>query len=143
MDKAKDFSTLRKGISISLVIAILFTCGFVLGALTKAVDSMNVEPAPETTVVTTTQAPTTVAPETTTTAPTTAAPTTTAAPETTTSAPETTTSASEAETTTTTEPSEEGTEEEGGLIAGIIVKLLEAKKKIIDFIISIVSSLPF
>ena len=143
MDKAKDFSTLRKGISISLVIAILFTCGFVLGALTKAIDSMNVDPAPETTVVTTTQAPTTAAPETTTSVPTTAAPTTTAAPETTTSAAETTTVAPETETTTTTAPTEEGTEEEVGFIAGIIIKLLEIKKQIIDFIISLVSSLPF
>lgn len=139
MDKVKDISTLRKGISISLVITILFTCGFVLGALTKAVDSMNVEPVPET-VVTTTQAPTTTAaPETTTAVPTTAAPeTTTAVPET-----ETTTTAPSSEEATTTAPTEEEAEEELGFIAGLIVSLLELKKQIIDFIISIFSSLPF
>lgn len=140
MDKAKDTSTLRKGISISLVITILFTCGFALGALTKAIDSMNVESVPETTVVTTTQAPTaTAAPETTTAVPTTAAPeTTTAAPET-----ETTTTVPSTAETTTTAPAEEEAEEELGFIAGLIVSLLEFKKQIIDFIISICSSLPF
>lgn len=141
MDKAKDNSTLRKGISISLVITILFTCGFVLGALTKAIESMNAEPVPETTVtvVTTTQAPVTQAPETTTAVPTTAAPeTTTAVPET-----ETTTTVPSSEETTTTAPAEEETEEELGFIAGLIVSLLEFKKQIIDFIISICGSLPF
>ena len=127
MEKIKDTATLRKGISISLVITILFTCGFVLGALTKAIDKMAVAPAPETTTaVSTTAAPTT-------TAPTTTEPTTTAAPET-----ETTTTAPSEETSTTA-PEEEPAKEPG-FLAGLIISLLEFKKKIIDFIISLVSS---
>ncbi len=135
MDKAKDLSTIRKGISISLVITILFTCGFILGALTKAVEAMNVESVPETTVVTT-QAPTTVAPETTTAVP------TTAAPETTTSVAESTTTTTQPSVTddTTTAPSEE-VEEESCTIVSIFVSILEFFKQIIDFIISALQSL--
>ncbi len=138
MEKIKDTATLRKGISISLVITILFTCGFVLGALTKAIDKMAVAPAPETTVVTTTQPP-----ETTTAVPTTAAPTTTeptTTEPTTTAAPETeTTTTAPSEETSTTAPEEEPAKEPG-FLAGLIISLLEFKKKIIDFIISLVSS---
>ncbi len=137
MDKNKIL--IQKTITIVIVVALLFTTGFVLGAVTAEIKELNapvVEQVTESTTAPTTEAPTTVAP--TTEAPTTAAPTTTEAPtETTTTEPST-----EATTETTTEAAtEETTEEEPCLLVKILLGILDIKKKIIDFVISILSSL--
>ncbi len=138
MDKNKIL--IQKTITIVLVVALLFTTGFVLGAVTAEIKELNapvVEQVTESTTVPTTEAPTTEAP--TTQAPTTAAPTTTEAPtETTTTEPST---EATTETTTTEAATEETTEEEPCLLVKILLGILDIKKKIIDFVISILSSL--
>lgn len=155
MDTSNKFTIIKKGVFISVVIAILFTCGFILGAVMSTVDAIEVDQTPEsTTVVTTTQAPTTAAPETTvpTTVPTTAAPETTVP---TTAAPETTSPSTDSATTTTAPSSNDGsttssgatdtpdgeTEKEPGLLIRIFIGILEFAKKIIDFVLSILTSL--
>ena len=129
----KNNLIVRKTIVIVITVAILFTSGFVLGAMTAAVKELApvVEQTTESTTVTTT-APTTAAP--TTQAPTTAAPTTTEAP--------TTEPTTEATTETTTEAvTEETTEEEPCCIVKIALTILELVKTVIDAVISFLSSL--
>lgn len=136
MDKNKIL--IQKTITIALVVALLFTSGFVLGAVTAEIKELSpvVEQVTESTTAPTTEAPTTQAPVT-------EAPTTTAAPttEAPTEAPTTEEPSTEAPTESTTEaPAEETTEEEPCLLIQIILKLLDFKKQIIDFVISILSS---
>lgn len=140
MDKNKIL--IQKTITIVIVVALLFTSGFVLGAVTAEIKELSpvVEQVTESTTAPTTEAPTTQAPVT-------EAPTTTAAPttEAPTEAPTTEEPSTEAPTESTTEstteaPAEETTEEEPCLLIQIILKLLDFKKQIIDFVISILSS---
>ena len=138
MDKNKIL--IQKTITIVIVVALLFTTGFVLGAVTAEIKELNpvIEEVTESTTTPTTEAPTTQAP--TTQAPTTAAPTTEAPTEITTTEPSTE-ATTEATTETTTEAAtEETTEEEPCLLIKIILKILEIKKQIIDFVISLLSS---
>ena len=136
MDKNKIL--IQKTITIVIVVALLFTTGFVLGAVTTEIKELNqpvAEQVTESTTAPTTETPTTQAP--TTQAPTTTAPTTEATTEATTAEPTT-----EATTETTTEAAaEETTEEEPCFLVKLILKILEIKKQIIDFVISILSSL--
>ncbi len=136
MDKNKIL--IQKTITIALVVALLFTSGFVLGAVTAEIKELSpvVEQVTESTTAPTTEAPTTQAPVT-------EAPTTTAAPttEAPTEAPTTEEPSTEAPTESTTEaPAEETTEEEPCLLIQIILKLLDFKKQIIDAVISLLSS---
>lgn len=143
----KNKILVQKTITIVIVVALLFTTGFVLGAVTAEIKELNAPVAEQvtesTTVPTTeatTQAPTTQAPTTaapTTAAPTTAAPTTEPTTEATTAEPST-----EATTEATTEAAtEETTEEEPCFLIKIILAILDIKKQIIDFVISLLSSL--
>ncbi len=136
MDKNKIL--IQKTVTIVLVVALLFTTGFVLGAVTAQVKKLNtvVEEVTEPTTAPTTEAPTTQAPVTV--PPTTTAPPVTEAP---TEAPTTTEPTTEAPAESTTEAAtEETTEDEPCLLIKIILKILDIKKQIIDFVISILSS---
>lgn len=131
MDTAKDNLIVKKTISVMLVVAILFTCGFLLGALTAKIKSIETPVAVATTEPTTTQ-PTVTVPETTTTEPTTTTEVTT-----------TTQPTTEATTTTevtTTAPAETEEEEKCWLIE-LLIQILEFCKQIKDFLISILESL--
>ncbi len=132
----KGHTIIQKTVTIVLVVALLFTTGFVLGAVTAEIRELApvVEQVTETTTTTTapttTEIPTTAAPTTTTTAPTTETTTTTEP-----STEETT------ETTTTAPETEETTEEEPCFLIKVALTILDFCKQIIDFIISILSSL--
>ncbi len=133
----KNTSVLQKTLVIVIAVAILFTSGFVLGAMSaqiKALEAVQNTTVEDTTVTTTepsTSVPTTAAPVVTTTAP--------ATTETTTEAPSSTEATSD---TTTTAPAEEETEEdEPFFLIKIKIAILEFCKKIIDFKISILNSL--
>lgn len=131
----KDSPIIQKTITIVLVVALLFTSGFVLGALTAKIKELApvVEQVTESTTVTTTAPTTTEIP--TTMAPTTTEPTTT---EPTTTEPTTTESTTEATTEAVTE---EESGDEPCFLVKIILAILDIKKKIIDFVISLLSSL--
>ncbi len=130
----KNNLIVRKTIVIVITIAILFTSGFVLGALSSEIKELA--PVVEQTTESTTES-TTV----TTTAPTTQAPTT-AAPTTTEPTTEATTEApTESTTETTTAATEETTEEEPCWLIQIILTILELCKTVIDAVISFLSSL--
>lgn len=134
MDKSNLL--VKKTIIIVVTIAILFTSGFVLGALSAEIKELApvaeqvTESTTESTTTPTTQAPSTQAP--TTQAPTTAAPTTQAPTE----APSESTSES-----TTAAATEETTEEEPCCLVKIALTILELCKTVIDAVISFLSSL--
>lgn len=130
----KNNLLIKRTIVVVIMVALLFTSGFVLGAVTAEIKELapaveQVPPTTESTTVPTTAAPTTQPP-------TTAAPTTEPTTETTTEA--TTETTTEATTEATTE---ETTEEEPCFLVKILLTLLDFKKQIIDFIISLLSSL--
>ncbi len=131
----KNNLIIKKTIVIVVTIAILFTSGFVLGALSAEIKELApvaeqvTESTTESTTVPTTQTPTTQAP-------TTAAPTTTEAPtEPSTEAP------TESTTETTEAPAEEAPEEEPCFLIKVALTILELCKTIIDAVISFLSSL--
>lgn len=133
-NKAKDILIVKRTISIVIVVAVLFTAGFLLGALTAEIKEL----APVTDVVATTvptTQPTTV-PETTTTEPTTTAPATT---EPTTTEVTTTEATSTTAAETTTEAAE--SEKETHWLIQMLIDILEFCKQIKDFLISILQSL--
>ncbi len=132
----KNNLIVRKTIVIVITVALLFTSGFVLGALSAEIKELapvavqttesTTEATTESTTTPTTQAPTTSAAPTTTTEPTTEA--TTEAP-------------TESTSETTTAVTEETTEEEPCCLVKIALTVLELCKTIIDAIISFLSSL--
>ncbi|MBE6775735.1 MAG: hypothetical protein E7543_06040 [Ruminococcaceae bacterium] len=132
----KNNLLVRKTIIIVVTVAILFTSGFVLGALSAEIKELApaveqvTESTTESTTVTTTQAPTTLPP-------TTAAPTTEAPTEPSTEAP------SESDTTeaATEETTDAATEEEPCCLVQIALTILELCKTVIDAVISFLSSL--
>ncbi len=131
----KNNLIVRKTIVIVITVALLFTSGFVLGALSAEIKEL----APV--AVQTTESTTEATTESTTT-PTTQAPTTTAAPTTTEPTTEATTEApTESTSETTTAVTEETTEEEPCCLVKIALTVLELCKTIIDAIISFLSSL--
>ena len=127
----------KKTILVVITVAILFTAGFVLGAVTAEIKELApvVEQTTESTTAPTTLPPTTETP--TTQAPTT---TTTTAPTTETTTTEPSTEAT-SDTTTTAPSTEEAPAEEPCFLVKIALTVLEFCKTVIDFIISILSSL--
>ena len=119
---------IKKTIIIVLTVAILFTSGFILGALTaefrKFTPVIEEITTVTTTVPSTTQTPTTAPPVITTTAPVTT---------------ETTTTTATTETTTAT--TTEAEKDEPCCIIRCLIKFLDFCKQIIEFIISVLSSL--
>ncbi len=133
MDKSNLL--VKKTIIIVITVAILFTSGFVLGALSAEIKELApvvdqvTESTTESTTVPTTETPTTQPP-------TTVAPTTEPTTETTTEAP------TESTTETTTEAAtEEAPEEEPCCLVKIALTILELCKTVIDAVISFLSSL--
>lgn len=126
----KNNKHIQKVIIYVLVVALLFTSGFILGALTAKFREYTpvIAPTPE---ITATAAPVTT--ETPTTAP--AVITTTAAPSTEPTTQENTTST----TAPTTQVAAE--EDEPCCIIRCLLKILEFLRQVIDFIISVLSSL--
>lgn len=135
-NKAKDNLIIRKTVMIVIVVAILFTSGFLLGAVTAKIKEL----APADTSVAATTVPTTetttVPTTVTTTVPTTEATTTT---EVTTTEATTTTETTVAEETTTEAAAEE--KKETHWLIQILIDILEFCKQIKDFLISILQSL--
>ncbi len=123
MSNLKNKFTIEKTLSIVLVVVILFSTGCILGA----VSSQNAALDAAAVIADTTQSTTETTTQTTT-QPTTESTTTTTQP-------------SSDDTTTTQAAEEEGSDGILGMITGLLIKLLEFKKQIVDFIISILQSI--